>query len=112
MKNIEISEFKEMLEDRDSLEIIDVREKSEYDIIHITDSKLIPMSEIMSKIDEINWDKKVVFICRSGARSGMIANLLSGQNKETINLKGGLFDCYKNGECQLEILKEQIGRYF
>ncbi len=112
MKNIETDEFEKMLENKNNLEIIDVREKSEYDIIHLKDSKLIPMSEIQNKIDEIDWNKKVIFICRTGSRSGIMANILSNQNREILNLRGGLFDCYRSGKCQLEILKNQIEGYF
>jgi len=112
VKNIGAQEMKELLKRKDEVEIIDVREQDEYDIIHITGSKLIPMSQIQQRADEIDWSKEVVFLCRSGARSGVVANFLSDNEKKISNLRSGIYECYRDGDCQLEISKEQIGMYF
>lgn len=112
VKNIGAREMKELLANRENVEIIDVREQDEYDIIHIKGSKLIPMSQIQERADEIDWSKEVVFLCRSGARSGVVANFLADNEKKISNLRSGIFECYRDGECELEILKEQIGMYF
>jgi adenylyltransferase/sulfurtransferase len=92
IQNINGTQLKKMLEeDRAGLEIIDVREQYEYDEIRIKDSKLIPLSEIGARIDEINWSKKVVLVCHSGARSGYVAQALAANGKSTINLEGGIY---------------------
>lgn len=77
----------------ESLEIIDVREPEEYKQVHVKGSKLIPMGELNDRIDEINWDKEVVFLCRSGARSAMMANLISAMGHEVENLAYGILEC-------------------
>jgi rhodanese-related sulfurtransferase len=65
-KEITPVEFKEkFLNNRDNLEIIDVREEYEFDQIKIKGSKLIPMQSLQNHLNEINWDKEVIFICRS-----------------------------------------------
>jgi len=93
IQNIKSQQLKEMLKNNpEDLEIIDVREQDEYDLVKIKGSKLIPLSEIGTRISEINWDKKVVLVCRSGSRSGYVAQALAGIGKETINLEGGIFE--------------------
>lgn len=96
-------EFKELVrKEAENLEIIDVREENEYKIVRVQNSKLIPMGEIMSNLDKINWDKKVILICRSGARSGYVASILERMGKNVINMAGGIYsleldncDCLK-----------------
>ena len=92
MKNIDSKQFKKMLdEEADDLEVIDVREQEEADIVRVKNSKLIPMGELMDRIDEIDWNKKVIFICRSGSRSGYMAEMIEQSGKDVINLAGGIF---------------------
>ncbi len=73
------------------LEIIDVREQEEADIVRIKNSKLIPMGELMDRLDEIDWTKKVIFVCRSGSRSGYMAQMIEQIGKKVVNLEGGIF---------------------
>ncbi len=89
--NINSNEFAEMLrDDPESLEIIDVREPYEHEKIRIKGSKLIPLSIIPLKANEIDWGKKVILVCRSGARSLSVAQLLSSVGKNVFNLQGGV----------------------
>lgn len=105
VKNISAENLKEMVHsDRKGLEIIDVREKYEFDEIHIEGSKSIPMSTIANRLNEIDWSKKVVFLCRSGNRSGYVSEMLAKMGKEVMNLAGGIqslsllgCDCLKKG---------------
>lgn len=114
MRNIDITEFKKLLqEDQDSLEIIDVREADEFAVIKLKNSKLIPMMGIQNRLGEIDWNKTVVFVCRSGARSAYVARSLSG-DYEVLNLTGGIGACYQDPGCRqyLEVDEEKIGKYF
>jgi rhodanese-related sulfurtransferase len=112
VKNIGAREMKELLKNRADIEIIDVREQDEYDIIRIKDSKLIPMSQIQQRMNEIDWSKEVIFICRSGSRSGVVANFLHDNEKNISNLRSGIYECYRDGNCDLEISEDNIGFYF
>lgn len=56
--------------------IIDVREKSEYELSHIKGVKNIPFSEIRQRLDEIPKDEPVYVHCRSGQRSYNVVLLL------------------------------------
>jgi rhodanese-related sulfurtransferase len=98
IKNIKGVEFKEMLEkEAGNLEIIDVREKDEFDLVKIKGSKLIPLNEIGEKMGEIDWKKKVILVCRSGSRSGYVAEALAASGKEVINLQGGVYELNLDG---------------
>lgn len=100
----------------DNLEIIDVREPDEYDLIHLKNSKLIPMNELVSRIAEIDWNKEVVFICRSGSRSKMMALFVASQTGKNIeNLDYGIIECFQDAQkCHDTIIvdEENIGGYF
>lgn len=93
-------------ENPEKLEIIDVREPYEYEEMHIKGSKLIPMGELFGRMDEIDWAKEVVFICRSGSRSKMMASLaesrraslIGAQGKDIKNLRYGILECQENGK--------------
>jgi len=111
--DIRAEELRAMLKTKkDQLEIIDVREQDEYDAIHIKGSKLIPMGELQERINEINWNKEVVFICRSGSRSKMAAYIMGGDH-EIKNLRYGIYECFADGKGEhLEVDKEMIEGYF
>lgn len=78
---------------RDSNEphqLIDIRENYEIDIVNIG-GEAIPMAAVMSNLDKISKDKKVVIHCRSGARSAAIVqNLDKNGFTNVYNLKGGI----------------------
>lgn len=75
--------------------ILDVRSAAEYRQGHIKGSKNIPLDEIKLKSDMIKkWNKPVVTVCRSGARSQVARNLLKTLEIETYN--GGSWNGLKN----------------
>lgn len=74
------------------LTIIDVREDDEHEATRVAGVPLIPMSELMARIDEIPTDTPVALLCRSGARSGRVADYLTaaGEHGEVANIEGGI----------------------
>lgn len=91
MKELSVKELKEWMDKGEDFQLIDVREKYEYDICNLG-GELIPMGEITSRLDQVAKDKKVVVHCRSGGRSGTIVNVLESQYgyNNLYNLKGGI----------------------
>lgn len=93
IKNIDGKELKEMLsENPEELEIVDVREQDEFDLVKIKNSKLIPLQEIGMRMNEIDWKKKVILVCRSGSRSGYIGQMLAQSGKDVLNLQSGIYE--------------------
>ncbi len=67
---------------------IDVREQYEWDAGHFDQFKLNPMSEF--DLSAVPTDKPIIFICRSGNRSGQVCNALAQSGLEIMNLDGGM----------------------
>ncbi|MBN8703895.1 MAG: rhodanese-like domain-containing protein [Bacteroidetes bacterium] len=90
MKEITVSELKQLLDSKEDFQLIDVREQHEAEIATIG-GELIPMGEVMLNLDKISKAKKVVVHCRSGGRSGAIVQALEKQGFTNLyNLKGGI----------------------
>jgi len=75
------------------VQLLDVRETPELagPLGHISDVKLIPLSELGERCSELNKDQPVVAICRSGARSAQACVTLQKAGFESVaNLAGGM----------------------
>lgn len=77
-----------------SIEIIDVRRPDEYigELRHIEGSKLVTLGpELMQFLESGDRSKEIVFVCRSGGRSGQ-ATILSRSlgYTHTVNMAGGM----------------------
>lgn len=71
--------------------IIDVRTMQEYHAGHIPEVPLIPLNELANRSDEVPRNQKVLFICRSGNRSGQAVSLLKNKGFDNIyNIEGGM----------------------
>ena len=84
-KNKEMSaEIKEYLE-KEAI-IIDVRTLEEWDEGHIESSKHMILNTIPVEVAEIkSWEKPIIAVCRSGARSGQAAQFLTQNGIDAIN---------------------------
>ena len=71
--------------------ILDVREPWEYQIACLPESLNIPMSEMFTRLTELDSQSEIIVICHHGIRSRAIAKLLEQQGFENvINLSGGI----------------------
>src|ERR1044072_1346182 len=90
MKEVSVSRLKEMLDNKENFQLIDVREEHEFDICNLK-GELIPMGEVMDHLDKIARDKPVVVHCRSGKRSATVISALEQQGFTNLyNLQGGI----------------------
>ncbi len=91
INEITVQELKEMRDNQKPHQLIDVREEHEADIVSIQ-GLLIPMGEVMDRVEEIKKDIPVVVHCRSGVRSRAVIEALQNNFKYTnlFNLKGGI----------------------
>ena len=75
------------------VQVLDVREQDEYrgPLGHIRGAILIPLSELPARADELQRDRPVVAVCRSGARSAQAVVLLQKAGfTDVANLAGGM----------------------
>jgi len=99
VKEIDAKELAAWIEDNaKDFRIIDVREPMEIAQGSIPGAEPMPMSTLGNRIAEIGKDKEVVFICRSGARSGQVCTYLAQNGYENVyNLRGGVIGWAQNG---------------
>jgi rhodanese-related sulfurtransferase len=89
-------QVKEMLE-RGEIELIDVREPYEWDAGRIAGATHIELERLASNADRIPRERKVVFQCRLGARSGMAMQAFRASGWDAYNLSGGIQDWADKG---------------
>jgi len=71
--------------------VLDVRTQEEYNSSHIPDALLIPLSELESRLDELNPSDYILVYCRSGPRSEEAANILVANGFiHVYNMVGGI----------------------
>ena len=77
--------------------IIDVRSAEEYAEGHIESAKLIPVSELGDRLDELPNDKPIIVYCRSGGRSRSAASILIENGFGNVYDMGGIKDWQAEG---------------
>ena len=69
--------------------LLDVRTGGEWAEARIPGAVHIPMDQLTSRLDEVA--DRVVCVCAVGARSARVAQFLSAQGYEAVNLDGGIY---------------------
>lgn len=71
--------------------LLDVRQPKEYEQERIPGATLVPLPELLNRLEEIDPTKPVIVYCAIGGRSRVGAQMLVGQGfREVYNLKGGI----------------------
>jgi len=91
VKEITVQELHDLIEKDSDFQLIDVREKFEYEVANLN-GELIPLRSLIENAAKISRNKKVVLHCRSGQRSAEAIVLLEEKYgfKNLYNLKGGI----------------------
>lgn len=82
-----------LLEHAARVQIIDVREPPEFNdrLGHLAQARLLPLTQLMERLGELDREKPVVAVCRSGVRSAQASVLLTKAGfKQVANLAGGM----------------------
>jgi rhodanese-related sulfurtransferase len=69
--------------------LVDVRVPDEYVEVHAIGARLIPLGEVVDRLDEVPRDGTVYVICRSGARSARAAEFYRANGVDAVNVAGG-----------------------
>ena len=71
--------------------ILDVREPWEYAVCHIDGSKLVPMRQITTALDQLDPRQETIVVCHHGIRSFSVCRYLEQMGfSRLINLEGGV----------------------
>ncbi len=90
---------KKLKENKPPAIIIDVRQKSEWNNMHLKEAVLIPLNELEDHLDELEKYKKkeIITICHSGARSLMAAKVMEAHGFDYIrSVRGGMVAWVRN----------------
>ena len=92
VKSLDVAQAREYVQKKppDELTLLDVRQPNEYEAGHIPGARLIPLPDILSRLDEIDSNKTTVVYCAVGGRSRVAAQMIATQGfSEVYNLSGG-----------------------
>ncbi|CAN5646048.1 hypothetical protein BH18ACI1_BH18ACI1_13170 [soil metagenome] len=92
MQQITATELKQKMDNGEDVQLIDVRQPDEYAFAKIEGAKLIPLGEIMKRMDEIDETKETIIHCKMGGRSAKAIEAMqkTGFKGDLKNLKGGI----------------------
>jgi len=92
IEEISASDLKRRMDAGEDIQLIDVRQPEEWSFARIEGAKLIPMGEILSRMDEIDQNRETVLHCKMGMRSARAVQALqqAGFKGDLKNLKGGI----------------------
>ncbi len=88
---ISVEQLKTWLDEERDLHLVDVREQNEHMICNIEGARLLPMSELVDRLDEIERDMLTIIHCHHGPRSSQVVMYLRQQGYERVtSLAGGI----------------------
>lgn len=75
--------------------VLDVRSKGEFDSGHLKGAKHFPLDTLKQQVNQVKkFNKPVITVCRSGARSAVAKNLLKSAGIEAYN--GGAWQSFSS----------------
>jgi rhodanese-related sulfurtransferase len=82
----------------DGAQLVDVRKADELtEDGHIEGSLHIELAEVAAKAESLDRDRPLIFVCHSGARSGMAAEAFRQAGWDAYNLAGGVLAWERQG---------------
>jgi len=92
IEEISATDLKRRMDAGEDIQLIDVRQPEEWAFAKIEGAKLIPLSEILNRMDEIDETRETVLHCKAGMRSANAVQALqrAGFKGDLKNLKGGI----------------------
>jgi rhodanese-related sulfurtransferase len=93
---ISAQELKNKIENCDDFQLIDLREKYEFDDFNIGGIN-IPMDEVLKNIKKLSLTKPIVFYCNEGLKSRALIIVLKRKlnNPQLYSLEGGIIAYYE-----------------
>jgi sulfur-carrier protein adenylyltransferase/sulfurtransferase len=91
IQEITVQQLNQKIKEQESLTVLDVRESFEYDICHLDNSTLIPLSQFEDNIESLDKNKNYVVLCKLGGRSAKAVQMMHDLGFLKVkNLKGGI----------------------
>lgn len=91
LQNLSADQFKERVNQKSGVLLVDVREPHEYKAGHIPSAVNIPLSQLNNRVKEISPKNEILLYCRSGVRSKQAAKVLKKHGYDKLaHLRGGI----------------------
>lgn len=99
IKEIDAPELASWVQDKQpNMRVIDVRGMGEIASGTVSGAEAVPLHTLPVRLNEFNREEKLVFICRSGARSAQACMFLQQQGYDNVyNLRGGMIGWVQSG---------------
>ena len=95
--HLDASTFKSL--DPTMVQILDVRERWEYERAHLPGAQLIPLGELVDRVGELDAARPVATYCHHGMRSLQVADWLREQGVANCQSLSGGIDLWS---CQID----------
>jgi rhodanese-related sulfurtransferase len=83
--------------ERGELQLVDVREAAELAEASVDGAQHIPLAQLPGRFDEVDRDRPVAFLCRSGSRSALATRAAAKAGLDAANVRGGVIAWAKAG---------------
>lgn len=91
-KNISAAQARDLLNAEPGVFLLDVRTPEEYLQIRLEGARLVPIDQLLKRIDELPQDRPILVYCAVGSRSSQVANYLARLGYPAVyNLYGGIY---------------------
>ena len=90
MKELTVEDVQQMMNEQQSIHIIDVREVDEVAEGKIPGAVHIPLGLLEFKLQDLSKETPYIMVCRSGGRSGRATQLLESHGYQVSNMVGGM----------------------
>jgi sulfur-carrier protein adenylyltransferase/sulfurtransferase len=92
IEEISATELKRLLDEGSHVQLIDVRQPAEYAFARINGAKLIPLGDLLNRINELDQTSEAIIHCKMGGRSARAIEALqqAGYKGKLRNLRGGI----------------------
>ena len=92
IEEISATDLKRKLDAGEDIQLIDVRQPDENAFAKIPGAKLIPLGDVVRRMNEISRTRETVIHCKMGGRSAKAIEILrqAGFTGDLKNLKGGI----------------------
>ncbi|MFO0870585.1 MAG: rhodanese-like domain-containing protein [Pirellulales bacterium] len=93
---IDVRSVQQLLESGADFVLLDCRENSEYQTVHIAGARLLPMSEMPQRVGELDGDRQrhIVVHCHHGGRSLRVTQWLRSQGFSRVQSMAGGIDAW------------------
>lgn len=92
VEEVSVKELKTILDSKgNKVVVVDVREQEEYQIVHLKQSRLIPLGTLSARVNELDTADEIYVHCKLGGRSAQAVRILKTFGfKKVKNVKGGI----------------------